>query len=247
MDEEKNTKSGHVNKPKKQVSIPLTFILPIVIILLIVAGGGVYFGIKNSKTDKSLNATSIKDNPEISQDVTTSPKNDEENTTDKPLPTTKADNIVVTSIITATPAPTSANTPTPTNSFKIVPKLSLKLIATPAPKPDLVIKEYSFIDPDKTGFYYPKLNDSFKVKIWIYNQGEAKAEGFLWEWWASDTKMVCQEWITNLGANGGQVVECNYKYTIDGNFQTKAVIDSKNQVNESNENNNTQTQVINPV
>lgn len=128
---------------------------------------------------------------------------------------------------TATPTPTSEPTATPTPTL--------------APKADLYIDEYSFNHP-------PKKGEPFTVKISIYNQGNANSGPFWWEWWATWATKVCRERITDgIAAHGGRSVYCTFTYDSWANYQTKAVVDVDNEVIESDESNNTYTQIVMPI
>ena len=125
-----------------------------------------------------------------------------------------------------TPTPTPTQTPTP----------------TPSPMADLYISEYSFDHPPKTG-------EAFTVKIGIYNKGNKAAGGFWWEWWdtTSAPTYVCRQRIDSLVAHGGVIVTCPDTYGGWARYTTKAIVDVANEVQESDEGNNTYTQEVIPI
>lgn len=130
-------------------------------------------------------------------------------------------------IPTVSPTPTPTPTPSPT--------------PTPAPQADLHISEYSFNHP-------PKKGEPFTVRIGIYNQGNAAASAFWWEWWPTKFNFACRQRIGGgIGARGGRIVSCTYTYGGWANYETKAVADADNEVSESNEGNNTHTQNVVPI
>lgn len=142
---------------------------------------------------------------------------------------TAAATVVPTVIPTATLAPESTLTPLPTPT------------PTPIPQPDLYISEYSFDHP-------PKQGEAFTVRIGLYNKGNAKANGFWWEWWPTKYNFACRARIDEgLVARGGRIVTCTYTYGGWANYETKAVVDADNEVTESDEENNTYIQNVVPI
>ncbi len=96
---------------------------------------------------------------------------------------------------------------------------------------DLYIKSYNF---DET----PEAGDEFTAKIVIANKGTAAAGKFTWEWWPKDSRRECREEINGLSAGAERLVECDYTYSEPDDYPTKVVVDSKDNIEESNENNN---------
>lgn len=138
-----------------------------------------------------------------------------------------------------TPTPTKKPTSTPTPSPTPTPTLTPT--PTTAPKADLYISEYSFDHP-------PKQGEAFTVKIGIYNQGNAAAGPFWWEWWGTTADHACRERISEgIVAHGGRIFYCTYTYGGWANYETKAVADADNEVNESDEGNNTHIENIIPI
>lgn len=139
--------------------------------------------------------------------------------------------------LTPTPKPTATPTPSPTPEPSPTPTPT----PTPVPQADLYISAYSFNHP-------PKQGEPFTVSITIYNQGNASAGPFWWEWWATWAVRTCRERITeDLPAHGGKVVTCTYTYGGWANYTTKAVADVDNEVAESDEGNNIYTQNVVPI
>jgi len=158
----------------------------------------------------------------------------------------------------ATPTPTPEVTnvpspqPTPTpEEVSITPTVKPTVTSTPtiAPastptsisKADLYISEYSFDHP-------PKQGEAFTVRIGLYNKGNAKANGFWWEWWPTKYASACRVRIDEgIAAHGGRIVTCPYTYGGWANYETKAVVDADNEVSEIDETNNTYTQNVVPI
>jgi len=97
--------------------------------------------------------------------------------------------------------------------------------------PDLYVHEYTVSD-DLTQ------DKEFTVHIEITNKGEADSTGFTWQWWANDDDVECDGDISRLDKGEKATVECEYTYEDYGTFDTKVVIDSGDEVDESNEDNN---------
>jgi len=147
----------------------------------------------------------------------------------------------VTTRPTTTPTPTAEPTltPAPTQTPSLTPTLTPTL--TPAPQADLYISEYSFDHP-------PKQGEAFTVRIGLYNQGNANAGPFWWEWWPTWAAKACRERISEgIVAHGGRIVTCTYTYGGWANYETKAVVDADNEVPESNETNNTHVENVVPI
>ncbi len=98
--------------------------------------------------------------------------------------------------------------------------------------PDLIIHEYTLSKEE------PKQNEEFTVHIEIVNDGDADAEGFSWEWWADDNTLGCDGDVDWLDMGDKETVECEYTYDDYGTFSTSVVIDSDDDVDESDETNN---------
>jgi len=150
-----------------------------------------------------------------------------------------------TPIITISPTPeTSAPTITPALDSDLTPKPTFSPTLTSTPtiprQADLYISEYSFDHP-------PTKGEEFTVKIGVYNQGNAAAGAFWWEWWSSSAKRICRERIDGLAAHGGRIVYCPHTYAGWSNYATKAVADADDEVAESDEENNAHTENIIPI
>lgn len=146
---------------------------------------------------------------------------------------TRRPTVTVTAVPTVLPTATSAPEPTLTPSPTPSP--------TPMPQPDLYISEYSFNHP-------PKQGEAFTVRIGLYNKGNAKADGFWWEWWPTKYNFACRQRIDEgLVAHGGRIVTCTYTYGGWANYETKAVVDADNEVVESDEGNNSYIENVVPI
>ncbi len=141
---------------------------------------------------------------------------------------------------TTTPYPTWTPTPSPTLTPTATPSPTVTPTPTTSPKADLYINGYTFN-------HAPKQGEAFTISISIYNQGNAAASGFWWEWWPTVASYACRQRIDSMAAHGGRVVTCTYTYGGWANYVTKAVVDTGNEVVESDETNNTYTQNVIPI
>lgn len=107
-------------------------------------------------------------------------------------------------------------------------------------KADLYVSDYYFN-------HAPKSGEAFTVNITVYNKGGTATGSFWWEWWPVAANKSCRAKIDNLLPNGGEVVSCTYTYSSWANYLTKAVVDADNEVDESNESNNTYTKYVIPI
>lgn len=157
--------------------------------------------------------------------------------TEKQEPGTLTPSIVLSTVAPTVEPPTPTITPNPPTETPIP---STTPTPTSEPKADLYISEYSFDHP-------PKRGEPFTVRIGIYNKGNKAATSFWWEWWATSAIKPCREKIDSLVARGGRIVTCTYTYPSWSTYTTKAVADADNEVAESDESNNTQSQQVIPI
>ena len=107
-------------------------------------------------------------------------------------------------------------------------------------KADLYVVSYYFSeDPEK--------GEGFKVFIKIGNKGNAYADDFHWEWWSSSSKKSCEGETDGLAAGKTRTVECEYTYESWSTYATRAVVDSKYEIDESNEGNNIAAKQVIPI
>jgi len=106
--------------------------------------------------------------------------------------------------------------------------------------PDLYIHEYT-LDPE------PERDEEFTVHIEIKNKGDGDAGEFDWEWYASEGEKECDGTVEDLNVDEKVTVECEYTYDDSFIHQTKVIVDSGNDVVESNELNNQVTDNIIPI
>jgi hypothetical protein len=118
-------------------------------------------------------------------------------------------------------------------------EIEVKSPAAPPPavqKPDLVINSI-VLDPPT-----PTKGDPVQVKVSTYNIGNAVSGPYHVEWWASKNAAspACEWDVTNSNPNGGRVLSCTYPGYPSwyGSLDTKAVVDSLDTVDESDESNN---------
>lgn len=107
-------------------------------------------------------------------------------------------------------------------------------------KADLYVAEYGFSEDPKSG-------EEFTVKIKIGNKGEADASSFHWEWWATSHESDCDGKVDSLKIGKTKTVECKFTYSSWAAYETKAVVDSENEIDESNESNNTTKKQVIPI
>jgi hypothetical protein len=135
-------------------------------------------------------------------------------------------------IIAAPPLPT-AKPPTPTEVPTEVP--------TVVAKPDLYVSEYTWSPVP------PHMNNSFHVRVGVYNQGNAPAGAFTVEWWLTTTgsSPTCTWNVASLVAKGGRILECDYTPGGWNNaYPSQVVVDSGGTVDESDEGNNSWSQAL---
>ena len=97
---------------------------------------------------------------------------------------------------------------------------------------DLYIHEYTLSEEE------PMQNEEITVHIEIVNSGDADSEEFHWEWWAETNELGCDGDIDWLDIDEKETVECEYTYDDYGNFETRVVIDTDDDVDEVDEYNN---------
>lgn len=140
----------------------------------------------------------------------------------------------------ATPEEKPASSITETAATDTTPSNTESSAATSEKKPDLYVASYSFSKDPKSG-------EEFEVKIKIGNKGTAKAENFHWQWWATHAKADCEGKINSLAAGETKTVGCKFTYPSWSTYDTKAVVDPDNEVNENNEDNNVATKKVTPI
>jgi subtilase family serine protease len=139
---------------------------------------------------------------------------------------------------------TAANTVTSAPAAETTPAASTNE-TTPAvqeevKKADLYVKSYTFSED-------PKMGTEFTVTIVIGNKGLAASAESYWEWWATSSKQGCKKKVGAISAGGASTVQCEYTYSSWSNYTTKVIVDSQNDVNESNESNNVFTKQVTPI
>jgi subtilase family serine protease len=107
-------------------------------------------------------------------------------------------------------------------------------------KADLYITDYDFN-------HDPVMGEEFKVEITIKNKGETDAESFDWEWWSNYASSSCDGEVDELEAGESIDVSCKYTYGGWSTYATKAVVDVDDDVDESDEGNNTSTKTVIPI
>jgi len=102
---------------------------------------------------------------------------------------------------------------------------------------DLYVSNYKFN-------HAPKSGEEFKVSITVKNKGNEDAGSFWWEWWPTWAIKACREKVDGLDAGDSTTVTCDYTYGGWAAYTTKAIIDADDDVDESNEGNNTYTKDV---
>ena len=105
---------------------------------------------------------------------------------------------------------------------------------------DLTITEYSF-DP------VPEKAFPFTVRIGVTNEGNQTAEGFYWEWWGTAYSYACREKLSEVAPNSTKVVTCDYTYSGWSTYDTKAVVDADDDIEETDEDNNEYQEDVVPI
>jgi hypothetical protein len=103
--------------------------------------------------------------------------------------------------------------------------------------PDLYIQSIT-LNPNP-----PVQGQPVQVKVAVYNQGNAASGPYNVVWYAGSNfpNQACAWPVDGSNAHGGRVLSCNYPGYSSwyGSLTTRAIVDSGNSVNESNEGNNT--------
>ena len=111
--------------------------------------------------------------------------------------------------------------------------------ATTVPKPDLYITQIEYSPAA------PKQGELVTVKVSVYNGGSADAGPFTVEWYAAGSTLGCTLPAPGAVAKGGHVLSCTYTYGgWNHAYETKAIADTTNIIDESDETNNTKTQTL---
>lgn len=148
-----------------------------------------------------------------------------DNMKNQPTPSVSVSPLVSPSPVIITPTPSI--TPSPT--VPVVVK-----------KADLYVKSYTLSED-------PKVGSEFTATIVIGNKGQAASTETYWEWWATASKQVCKKKVAAIAAGGISTVQCPYTYSDWSDYTTKAIVDSQNDVDESDENNNITTKQVKPI
>jgi len=106
-------------------------------------------------------------------------------------------------------------------------------------KADLYVKSYSFSKD-------PKVGSEFTITVVIGNKGQVASPESYWEWWSTASKQSCKKKVGAISAGGTSAVECEFTYSDWSDYATKVVVDSQNDVSESDEGNNTATKQVTP-
>jgi hypothetical protein len=139
-------------------------------------------------------------------------------------------------------SPTPTPMPTPTTSFWSDP---LSVTQSPIPTPDLFVSEFS-LDPAT-----PIQGDPVSVRVGVYNQGNDKSGAFTVQWWAGENfkEPACTWQVDSLAAGGGRILTCTYDGYPSwyGSLTAKVVVDSAEEVAESDEENNMDRMTISVI
>ena len=124
--------------------------------------------------------------------------------------------------------------------------ISVSPTPTPTPTtpllPDLFVSEFS-LDPST-----PIQDSPVSVRVGVYNQGNDRSGAFTVQWWAGENykEPACTWQVDSLAAQGERILTCAYDGYPSwyGSLTTKIVIDSAEEVAESNEGNNVDKMTI---
>ncbi|MFZ2193057.1 MAG: CARDB domain-containing protein [Candidatus Moraniibacteriota bacterium] len=150
---------------------------------------------------------------------------EDDNTKNLPTPSVSASPLVSPSPATITPTPITTPSPTAPAVVK---------------KSDLYVKSYTLSED-------PKVGSEFTATIVIGNKGQAASTETYWEWWATASKQICKKKVAAIAAGGISTVQCPYTYSDWSDYTTKAIVDSQNDLDESDENNNIITKQVKPI
>ena len=123
----------------------------------------------------------------------------------------------------------------------VVPEFSTpKPTPKPTPStpllPDLFVSEFS-LDPST-----PIQGNPVSVRVGVYNKGNVRSGAFTVQWWAGENfrEPACIWQVDSMAAQGGRILTCTYDgyRSWYGKLTTKVVVDSAEEVAESNEENN---------
>jgi len=129
--------------------------------------------------------------------------------------------------------------PTPTATDVPIIIVTLPPMTMVMSGPDLVITDITYSPAA------PHKNDLVTVKVSTYNQGNQVAGPYTVKWYAAGPTVGCTWAVSGNNAGGGKVLTCTYTYGGWNNaYVTKAIADTANTVAESNETNNTLTQIL---
>ena len=213
--EKENSSSETKSEKEKIPSKKIVFWILLAILIVATAAGSYFYGAKNVASPSPSSIASVE--PTLEPDLaSTTP-------TVKPKTATPKPTAIQTATSTPTPTPTSTPTSTPDN------------------RADLYISNYSFN-------HEPVIHEPFTVSVTIYNQGSTASGDFVWEWWAATAAptYAYRATVPSIVPHGGRVV--TYTYTYNGwtgaGYESKAIVDVENSVNESNETNNTYTRNV---
>ncbi len=114
--------------------------------------------------------------------------------------------------------------------------VKIKAVTAASLKPDLVVRSIN-LDPAE-----PYKSQSIAVKVKIENQGGAIAEDFTVKWWPGEgyASAACTWDVDDLEPDDDQTLSCNYGGYPSWypSINTKAEVDTGDDVDESNEGNN---------
>lgn len=127
------------------------------------------------------------------------------------------------------------------NAAGIIPISPVTPTPTPTPPTsdadasDLFISDHSFYPIN------PTCCDPVSIRIAIKNKGNIKSKAFTVQWWANENDaMPANTWrIESLNTQEEKILTYTYdRYTKNGNFIAKVIVDSATEIIESNEENN---------
>jgi hypothetical protein len=125
-------------------------------------------------------------------------------------------------------APPTPIPPSPTNTQP--PEI---ILAPPvAGMPDLVASAYQYAPQPAIK------NQAASIMVRVTNNGTAPAGGFTVSWYSNQTMPGCDWAVQGLGVGKSKDLECEFTYNKSATYWVSFVVDSGNQVAESDEGNN---------
>ena len=90
------------------------------------------------------------------------------------------------------------------------------------------------------------IGEDVTMDVIFYNKGKRDAGSFWWEWWPKSSNWECRDKVSGLASGEHKVLYCAYTFTSLADYNTKVILDSEYEIDESDEGNNVLTKPIVP-